>query len=125
MSLNYRERRKKRHARVRKRVFGTAEKPRLCVFRSGKHLYAQAIDDYQRNTLFSFSTIHKKFRKAAAKNGTVKSGTVEAARKLGVIFGPELLAKGVRKIVFDRGGYQYHGQVKALAEALRQTGISF
>ena len=125
MSLNHRERRKKRHARIRKRIFGTAEKPRICIFRSERHLYAQAVDDYQGKTLFSFSTTHEKFRKAVSKNGAVKNGTVEAAKKLGEIFGPELLAKGVQKIVFDRGGYRYHGRVKALAEALRQSGIHF
>lgn len=125
MSLSHQERRKKRHERIRKQIFGTVERPRLAIFRSGKHLYAQAIDDYQRKTLFSFSTTQEKFRKTASKNGAVKSGTVEAAKKLGEIFGTELATKGIRKIVFDRGGYKYHGRVKALAEALRQTGISF
>jgi len=125
MSLNFQERRKKRHARVRKQIFGTAERPRLCVFRSEKHLYAQAIDDYRRRTLFSFSTQGEKFRKAVSKNGMVKPGSVEAAKKLGEVFGSELVAKGFGKIVFDRGGYKYHGRVKALAEALRQAGANF
>ena len=125
MSLNHEERRKKRHARIRKLIFGTSEKPRLCIFRSGKHLYAQAIDDYRGKTLFSFSTNGEKFRKTVSKNGTVETNPVEAAKKLGEIFGPEVVAKGIKKIVFDRGGYKYHGRVKALAEALRQAGISF
>ena len=118
--LTYEERRKKRHGRIRKQLFGTAERPRLSIFRSGKHLYAQAIDDYQSRTLFAFSTNSEKFRKTSPK-----SATVEAGKKLGELFGPELAAKGIRKIVFDRGGYKYHGRVKALADALRQTGVEF
>lgn len=125
MSLNYQERRRKRHARIRKRIFGTAEKPRLCIFRSGRHLYAQAIDDYQGRTLFSFSSTQEKFQKEVSKNKTLKKGTVEAAKKLGEIFGAQITAKGFQKIVFDRGGYKYHGRVKALAEALRQAGVNF
>lgn len=125
MSFNDEERRKKRHKRIRKQIFGTAERPRLCIFRSGRHLSAQAIDDYQGKTLFSFSTHEEKFRKAISKNGAVKSHSVEASKKLGEVFGPDLVRKGIGKIVFDRGGYKYHGRVKALAEALRQAGISF
>ena len=120
MSFSLREQREKRHLRVRKNMFGTTERPRLCIFRSGKHLYAQAIDDYQRKTIFAFSTTHPNFRKSAAK-----SGTLEGAKKLGELFGSQMLGKGIRKIVFDRGGYKYHGRVKALAEALRQTGVEF
>ena len=125
MSVNYQERRKARHERIRKQIFGTAEKPRLCIFRSGRHLYAQAIDDYRGRTLFSFSTQEEKFRKAVSKNGTVKTRSVEASKKLGEVFGSELAAKGFKEIVFDRGGYKYHGRVKALAEALRQAGVNF
>ena len=120
MSLSYQERRRKRHERIRKQIFGSAERPRLCVYRSEKHLYAQAIDDYSQKTLFSFSTLNEKFRKASPK-----SRTVEAAKKLGEVFGSELKTKGIKKIVFDRGGYQYHGRVKALAESLRATGLDF
>jgi len=120
MSFNYEERRKKRHERIRKSIFGTAERPRLAVYRSGRHLYAQAIDDYQRKTLFAFSTLADKFKKKSSKEKPV-----ESAKKLGRLFGPELVAKGIRKIVFDRGGYQYHGRVKALAEGLRETGVEF
>lgn len=125
MSVNCKERRKARHERIRKRIFGTAEKPRLSIFRSGKHLCVQAIDDHRGRTLFSFSTHEEKFRKSVSKNGTAKTGSVEASKKLGEVFGPELVAKGIGKIVFDRGGYKYHGRVKALAEALRQAGIHF
>lgn len=120
MKLNVTERRKKRHERVRKVVFGTEERPRLNVFRSGKHLYAQAVNDYQRKTLFSFSTTSGKFKKLSPKGSTV-----EAAKKLGGLFGKELLAKGIKKMVFDRAGYKYHGRVKALAEALRESGVDF
>ena len=120
MSLTYQERRQKRHERIRKQVFGTAERPRLCVYRSGKHLYAQAVDDYAQKTLFSFSTLSGKFKKASPSGRST-----EAAKKLGETLGPELAAKGIKKIVFDRGGYRYHGRVKALAEALRTAGLDF
>ena len=120
MSISFEARRKKRHHRIRKAIFGTPERPRLAVYRSGKHLYAQAIDDYQRKTLFSFSTVNKKFQKKSSKEKPV-----EVAKKLGQLFGPELVSKGIRKIAFDRGGYQYHGRVKALAEGLRETGVEF
>lgn len=120
MESTYQERRQARHTRVRKNVFGTQERLRLCVFRSQKHLYAQVIDDYARKTLFAFSTTSEKFGKASPKGCTV-----EAGRKLGEVFGPELIQKGIQKIVFDRGGYQYHGRIKALAEALRKAGLDF
>lgn len=115
--------REARKIRIRKNVFGTPERPRLSVFRSARNFYAQAIDDYSGKTLFSFSTLNEKFKKAA-KN-TEKGKTVDAAKKLGEVFGPELISKGIRKIVFDRSGYQYHGRVKALAEALRGAGVDF
>lgn len=120
MEGTYQERRQSRHTRIRRNVFGTHQRPRLCIFRSEKHLYAQAVDDYARKTLFAFSTTNEKFRKAFSKGSTV-----EAGRKLGEIFGPELIQKGIQKIVFDRGGHQYHGRVKALAEALRKAGLDF
>lgn len=120
MSLSFEERRRKRHIRIRKAIFGTADRPRLAVYRSGKHLYAQAIDDYQGKTLFAFSTVSEKFQKKSSKDKPV-----ELAKKLGQLFGPELVAKGIKKIAFDRGGFQYHGRVKALAEGLRETGVEF
>lgn len=120
MAVTHEERRRKRHARIRKVIFGSPERPRLSVFRSSKHLYAQLVDDYERKSLLSFSTTSEKFRKVFSK-GT----TLEAARKLGEIFGPELVQKGIKKIVFDRGGYKYHGRVKALADALREKGVGF
>lgn len=120
MNFTHQDRRKKRHQRIRKSIFGTAERPRLAIYRSGKHLYAQAIDDHQRKTLFSFSTTVEKFHKVFPKGSNV-----ESAKKLGELFGSDLLKKGIKRIVFDRGGYQYHGRVKALAEALRGTGVEF
>ena len=120
MSLSAQDQRRKRHERIRKRMFGTSEKPRLFVYRSEKHLYAQAIDDYQGKTLFAFSTLDEKFKKVSPRGNTV-----EAAKKLGEILGPQLIKKGIQKIVFDRGGDKYHGRVKALAESLRQSGVVF
>lgn len=120
MKLSYEERRQQRHERIRKTVFGTAERPRLSVFRSGKHLYAQAIDDFQGKTLCALSTLSETFRKASPKG----SG-IEAARKLGELFGPQLLKQDIKQVVFDRGGYKYHGCIRALAEAIREAGVDF
>ncbi len=120
MKLSYEERRQSRHERVRKVVFGTAERPRLSVFRSGKNLYVQVIDDFQGKTLCAISTLNENFHKVSPKGNTV-----EASRKLGELFGPELAKKGIKKIVFDRAGYKYHGRVRALAEALREAGVDF
>ena len=112
--------RQKRHGRIRKKLFGTVERPRLSVHRSAKNLYVQVIDDTASSTLFSFSTTDKNFVKAAPKSGKVKK-----SEKLGEFFAAKLKEKGINKIAFDRGGYQYHGRVKALAESLRQAGIEF
>ena len=92
----------------------------MTVHRSAKNLYVQVVDDEKSHTLFSFSTADKEFLKAAPKKGKVQK-----AEKLGSFFAPKLIEKGIRKIAFDRGGYQYHGRVKALAESLRQGGIQF
>lgn len=110
----------KRHQRVRKSIRGTPERPRLCVHRSHKNFYAQLIDDINRKTILGFSTRGKEF----LKKGSKVTG-VEASRLLGQVYAPLLKGKGVEKIVFDRGGYRYHGRVKALAEALRESGIAF
>jgi large subunit ribosomal protein L18 len=112
--------RNKRHGRIRKKMFGTPERPRLAVHRSSKNIYVQVIDDVASKTIISFSTLDKEFSKTAPKKGKVqKSG------KLGEFFAKRLMEKGIKKIAFDRGGYQYHGRVKALAESLRQAGIEF
>lgn len=105
------------HRRIRKRVSGTAERPRLAVHFSGKHVYAQVIDDDAGTTLAAAATTEKDFGKAAANR--------EAAEKIGKALAERLLAKNVDKVVFDRGGHQYHGKVKALADAARDGGLKF
>ena len=107
----------KRHARVRGKISGTPERPRLCVFRSESNIYAQIIDDVAGNTLCSASTVEKEFD----GNG----GNVEAAKKIGLKVAERALAKGIDTVVFDRGGYIYHGRVKALAEGAREGGLQF
>lgn len=112
--------RKKRHFRVRKKVYGTAERPRLNVYRSLSHIYAQVINDDLGVTLVAASTLSPEL-KGKLKNG----GNVEAARAVGRLIAEKALAKGISKVVFDRGGYKYHGRVKALAEAAREAGLEF
>ncbi|WP_342047132.1 50S ribosomal protein L18 [Bacillus sp. OTU530] len=110
--------RKKRHARVRTKLSGTAGRPRLNVFRSNQHIYAQVIDDVNGVTLASASTLDKEF----SLEGT---GNVAAAQKVGELVAKRAVEKGVGEVVFDRGGYLYHGRVKALAEAAREAGLQF
>ena len=107
----------KRHARVRGKISGTAERPRLSVFRSESNIYAQIIDDVAGNTLCSASTVEKGFE----GNG----GNVEAAKKIGETIAKRALEKGIENVVFDRGGYIYHGRVAALAEGAREGGLNF
>ena len=109
-----------RHKRVRKKVKGDKERPRLCVFRSQKHIYAQVIDDEKAHTLVSSSTLDKEFREKR-----VKSTTKEAAFLVGKILAERLKKINISKVSFDRGGYKYHGRVKALAEGVREGGIEF
>ena len=112
--------RKRKHLRVRKKVSGTAECPRLCVFRSNANIYAQVIDDVTGTTLASASSLDKDV-KAAVANG----GNIEAASAVGKLVAERALAKDIKEVVFDRGGYIYHGRVSALAEAAREAGLSF
>ncbi len=114
-----RELRIRRHQRLRKRVSGTHERPRLCVFRSNVHIYAQVINDVEGRTLVAASTTEKGW-----SGGEGKTKTEEAAL-VGRLIAERALAAGVTKVVFDRGGYKYHGRVKALAEAAREAGLSF
>ena len=109
--------RRKRHRRLRKKVVGTPERPRLCVFRSQRHLYAALIDDLAGNTVRGWSTKDTRLATLRGKS------TVEAATALGALVASDATQLGVRQVVFDRGGYLYHGRVKALAEALRTGGI--
>jgi len=112
--------RRRIHRRVRVKVSGTAERPRLCVFRSSTHLYAQVIDDAAGRTLVAASSVDKEMRKEI-KGG----GNVAAAKIVGQAVAARARAKGIAQVVFDRGGYRYHGRVKALAEAAREAGLKF
>jgi len=108
------------HTRVRRRVVGTPERPRLCVYRSLGHIYAQVIDDRSGRTLVSASSIDKKLREHA-KSG----GNVAAAKVVGKNVAERALGAGIQQVVFDRGGYMYHGRVEALANAAREAGLKF
>ncbi|MBW5449160.1 50S ribosomal protein L18 [Cohnella sp. CFH 77786] len=110
----------KRHLRVRKKISGTTARPRLSVFRSSKHIYAQLIDDVSGTTLASASTVDKELA-GQVGNG----GNVEAARKVGELIAQRAKAKGYESVVFDRGGYLYHGRIQALADAAREAGLQF
>ncbi|WP_424769166.1 50S ribosomal protein L18 [Paenibacillus sp. sgz302251] len=110
----------KRHLRVRKKINGTAARPRLSVFRSSKHMYAQLIDDVAGVTLASASTQDKELT-GEIGNG----GNIEAAAKVGELIAKRAQAKGVTQVVFDRGGYLYHGRIQALAAAAREAGLEF
>jgi len=112
--------RKRRHMRIRKKIRGNAERPRLNVFRSLKHIYAQIIDDQKGYTLVSSSTLDKELKEAI--KGLNKT---EAARMVGKRIASLAIEKGIKKVVFDRGGYLYHGRVKALAEGAREGGLEF
>ncbi|WP_442597505.1 50S ribosomal protein L18 [Neobacillus sp. D3-1R] len=110
--------RKKRHARVRAKLSGTEARPRLNVFRSSKHIYAQLIDDVNGVTLASASSLDKEL--------TLDStGNVDAAQKVGALVAKRAVEKGIKAVVFDRGGYLYHGRVQALADAARENGLEF
>jgi large subunit ribosomal protein L18 len=110
----------KRHLRVRKKINGTVARPRLSVFRSAKHIYVQLIDDVQGVTIASASTQDKELATSIG-NG----GSVEAARQVGQLIAQRAQAKGLTQIVFDRGGYLYHGRIQALADAAREAGLEF
>ena len=112
--------RKVRHRRVRRKIAGTVSRPRLCVFRSLNHIRAQLIDDSRGRTLVSMSTLDSQVRSKV--DGMVKAKKAEV---VGTLFAERALGKGIKQAVFDRGGYKYHGRVKALAEAARQAGLEF
>lgn len=121
LSIIREEKLKKRHGRVRKKVQGTAERPRLSVHRSHLNFYAQTIDDFAEKTLISASTLQSGFRGKEKK----QMGNIESAKKFGAYLASELKKKKITRIVFDRGGYAYHGRIQAFAEALRENGIEF
>ena len=111
--------RHKKHARLRNRISGTAERPRLCVFRSNNHMYAQVIDDVKGHTLCAASTMDKEAKDLEYTDN------VDAAAFVGKTIAERALAKGIKEVVFDRGGFIYHGKVKALADAAREAGLEF
>lgn len=110
----------KRHLRVRKKIQGTTERPRLNIFRSSKHMYAQIIDDIKGVTIVSASTLDKEL-----KEGLGNGGNTDAASKVGELIAKRAKENGIEKVVFDRGGYLYHGRVQALADAAREAGLEF
>ena len=110
----------KKHNRMRNHIAGTAERPRLAVFRSNNHMYAQIIDDTVGNTLVAASTAEK-----AVKAELEKTNNVEAAAYVGTVIAKRALEKGIKEVVFDRGGFIYHGKVQALADAAREAGLEF
>lgn len=110
----------RRHTRIRKQVAGTPERPRLCVYRSLNNVYAQIIDDTKGVTLVAASTLDKEI-----KGTEGHKGNVEAAKKVGQLIAQKASATGVKKVVFDRNGYRYHGSIKALAEGSREGGLEF
>lgn len=116
-SIDKDARRRRIHVRIRNRVKGSAERPRLAVFRSLKHIYAQVIDDRTGRTLAAASS--------AEKNSTANGGNVAGAKEIGKLVAERAKAAGIAKVVFDRGGFLYHGRIKALAEAAREAGLEF
>jgi large subunit ribosomal protein L18 len=112
--------RDRRHARIRKKIFGTGERPRLSVYRSLNHIYVQIIDDSKGKTLVAAST-----REGELKSEKGHKGNAVIAKKVGELIAQKARGKGINKVVFDRGGYLYHGRVKALAEAAREAGLEF
>ena len=108
---------KRRHIRVRRKISGTPECPRLCVYRSNNNLFAQIIDDVAGNTLVAASTLDKEVK--------TKKSNIEAAKEVGALIAKRAVAKNIKTVVFDRGGYIYHGVVKELAESAREGGLDF
>jgi large subunit ribosomal protein L18 len=110
----------RRHKRTRKKVFGSPDRLRLSVFRSLNHIYAQIIDDSRGHTIVTASSLDKEFKKEKSHKGNIKT-----AKMVGALIAKRALEKGLKKIVFDRSGYLYHGSIKALAEASREAGLEF
>ncbi len=120
-AFNRAEARLRRKRRVRKKIKGTPERPRLCVFRSSKHIYAQIIDDTTSSTLVEASSLSKELREKVGKNTSNKKG----AEIVGKEIAARALKKGIKRVVFDRNGFLYHGRVKVLSEAAREGGLEF
>ncbi|MBI5188817.1 MAG: 50S ribosomal protein L18 [Nitrospirae bacterium] len=120
MAEDKKEGRERRHERIRKKVFGTPERLRLSVYRSLNHIYAQIIDDFKGRTIVSASSLDKEF-----KDKKSHKGNIETAKEVGGLIAKRALEKDIKKVVFDRSGYLYHGRVRALAEAAREGGLEF
>lgn len=120
MKLNRKEATRRRHTRIRKKLQGTAERPRLAVFRSHQHIYAQVIDDSQHTTLVSASTLDPEL-----KSDMSVGRTCEASSRVGEAIAKRAIEQGIRQVVFDRGGKLYHGRIRALADAAREAGLEF
>ena len=118
--LSRREKESRRHMRVRRKIKGTPERPRLCIFKSLNNIYGQIIDDVNGNTLTAASTLSSEL-KGELNNGA----NMEAAAKVGELIAKKALEKGIEEVVFDRGGYIYHGKVQAFADAAREAGLRF
>lgn len=118
MKTTRRDATRSRHQRVRRKVVGTAERPRLAVFRSNQHIYAQVIDDAQHHTLAAASTVESDLKSASG-------ATCDASTAVGKLVAERAIEKGIKAVVFDRGGNLYHGRVKALADAAREAGLEF
>tara|TARA_B100000029_G_scaffold437013_1_gene451916 strand:- start:150 stop:518 length:369 start_codon:yes stop_codon:yes gene_type:complete len=119
--LSRKQQTQKRHKRLRRSINGTSARPRLAIFRSNNHIYAQVIDDLAQNTLCSASTLDKDLRPSLEKGGS----NCDASIAVGELVAKRALEKGIQKVVFDRGGNLYHGRVKALANAAREAGLQF
>jgi large subunit ribosomal protein L18 len=117
-----REARRRRHRRVRKKIVGTPEHPRLCVTKTLRHTYAQVIDDWAGHTLVAACTLDSEVR---GRLGDKSTKCVEAAHTVGEVLGERAVAKGIKRVVFDRGGWRYHGRTKAVAEGARKAGLEF
>ena len=119
--LSRKQQTQKRHRRLRRQISGTSARPRLAVFRSNNHIYAQVIDDAAQSTLCSASTVDKELRTGLKSNG----GSCDASTAVGELVAKRAIAKGIQQVVFDRGGNLYHGRIKALANAAREAGLQF
>ena len=120
MKYNRKQLTHRRHTRVRQRITGTAERPRLAVFRSNEHIYAQLIDDVQQHTMAAASTLDPDL-----KDKVASGSTCSASIEVGKLIAQRAMSKGIKRVVFDRGGNLYHGRVKALADAAREGGLDF
>ena len=119
--LSRKQQTQKRHRRLRRHITGTSDRPRLAVFRSNNHIYAQVIDDAAQSTLCSASTVDKELRAGLKSPG----GSCDASVAVGELVAKRAIAKGIQQVVFDRGGNLYHGRIKALADAAREAGLQF